>query len=305
MRSITHCPACQTQFFVTEEQLNKHHGKVRCGQCLHVFDAKAQIIDAESAPESNLAAVEEAVVSEPSANDEALNSAQTSVAEGVESSTAASADATNTAVTVDYSAPDTDTSSSDTGNSANEAFISDDQPYNYDDLADKSKFNANSNANKSRIWLWGLSALFLVLIAITQSVYFLRNEIAIFYPNAKPFLVQACKQFACRIDLPKKIEFIVIDDSDIQEDSNYAGLMHLTSTLINQAAFNQAYPNIELTLTDVDDKPILRRVFKPGEYLPDHTNIANGLGPGEELNIKLAMTAQGVTVAGYRVFVTY
>ena len=51
MRSITHCPSCQTQFFVTEEQLNKHHGQVRCGQCLHVFDAKTQFLPPDEQPE--------------------------------------------------------------------------------------------------------------------------------------------------------------------------------------------------------------------------------------------------------------
>src|SRR5690348_10918919 len=45
MRAVTHCPACQTEFFVTDEQLNQHNGKVRCGQCLHVFDAKAEILE--------------------------------------------------------------------------------------------------------------------------------------------------------------------------------------------------------------------------------------------------------------------
>ena len=48
MRVITHCPACQTQFFATEEQLNKHGGKVRCGQCMHIFDAKSQLLQQAS-----------------------------------------------------------------------------------------------------------------------------------------------------------------------------------------------------------------------------------------------------------------
>jgi hypothetical protein len=153
--------------------------------------------------------------------------------------------------------------------------------------------------------LWFFFAAMLLLAAIAQSIYFLRNQIAIYYPNTKPMLAKACAQIGCNIDLPKKIELIVIDDSDIQEDTNYAGLMRLSSTLINQAGFNQAYPNLELTLTDTEDKPKLRRMFKPTEYLPANTNIAIGLAPGEEIKVKLAMSTHGVTVAGYRVFVTY
>lgn len=296
MRSITHCPACQTEFFVTEEQLNKHHGQVRCGQCLHVFDAKPQIVALDTQSESNLASPVEATADEATAdefllNDGLLNDVPAPIAEDLESATA-QAEATPIEIT-----------ETTTSKISNWALIADRLPSNFYDLAGKSKLNLYTAAKKSRPWL--LLALFLLLIAIAQSIYFLRNEIAIYYPHTKPYLVQACKKIACSIDLPKKIEFIAIDDSDIQEDANYAGLMHLSSTLINQAGFNQAYPNIELTLTDVEDKPKLRRIFKPSEYLTDKANIANGLGPGEEVKIKLAMTTQGETVAGYRVLVTY
>lgn len=81
--------------------------------------------------------------------------------------------------------------------------------------------------------------------------------------------------------------------------------MHLSSRLINKADFNLAYPNLELTLTDSDDNPTLRRVFKPAEYLPANTDIASGLKAGETIKIKLAITTTGQTVAGYRIFVTY
>ena len=150
-----------------------------------------------------------------------------------------------------------------------------------------------------------LLALILLLAAMLQSIYFLRNDIAIYYPSTKPFLIKICQPLACSIDLPQKIELIVIDDSDMQEDKTYAGLMRLSSTLINQAAFNQAFPNLEVTLTDTDDKPKLRRVFKPIEYLPEHADIKNGIAPNEEIKIKLAITTDNIAVAGYRIFVTY
>ncbi|MGZ8261423.1 MAG: DUF3426 domain-containing protein [Methylotenera sp.] len=284
MRSITHCPACQTEFFVTEEQLNKHHGQVRCGQCLHVFDAKEQIVELDTQSESNLASPVDATADEPLITDGVL------VTDDVLNDVPAP---------IEITEPTEPTSSK----ISNWALIADRLPSNFYDLAGKSKLNLYNATKKSRPWL--LLALFLLLIAIAQSIYFLRNEIAIYYPLTKPYLVQACKKIACSIDLPKKIEFIAIDDSDIQEDANYTGLVRLSSTLINQAGFNQAYPNIELTLTDVEDNPKLRRIFKPSEYLTDKANIANGLRPGEEVKINLAMTTQGVTVAGYRVFVTY
>ncbi|HUO44043.1 MAG TPA: zinc-ribbon and DUF3426 domain-containing protein [Burkholderiales bacterium] len=39
MSMVTTCPACGTSFRVMPQQLQAHHGKVRCGHCAHVFDA--------------------------------------------------------------------------------------------------------------------------------------------------------------------------------------------------------------------------------------------------------------------------
>jgi len=38
MSMMTTCPACDTTFRVTPQQLQAHHGTVRCGRCAHVFD---------------------------------------------------------------------------------------------------------------------------------------------------------------------------------------------------------------------------------------------------------------------------
>jgi predicted Zn finger-like uncharacterized protein len=244
MQSITHCPACQTQFVVTEEQLNQHDGTVRCGHCLHVFNAAEQLVKTE---ESNTKELNTKVL------------------------------ATNVA----------------------EIEVQADQ---YDYLAVQA--TPVLSTKKSPVLLWILLAV-MFLTAIAQSVYFLRHQIAMYYPNIKPHLVRVCEKIGCSIDLPKKIALILIDDSDIQEDAEHSGVMRLSTTLINQAGFYQAYPNLELTLTDVEDKPKLRRIFKPIEYLPAKTDIALGLAAGAVVKVKLAMTSQGIAVAGYRVFVSY
>ncbi len=244
MQSVTHCPACQTQFVVTEEQLNQHDGAVRCGHCLHVFNAAEHLVKAE---ESNTKELSTKVL------------------------------ATNVA----------------------EIEVQADQ---HDYLAVQA--TPVLSTKKSPVLLWILLAV-MFLMAIAQSVYFLRHQIAMYYPNIKPDLVRICEKIGCSIDLPKKIALILIDDSDIQEDAEHAGVMRLSTTLINQAGFYQAYPNLELTLTDVEDKPKLRRIFKPIEYLPAKTDIALGLAAGAVVKVKLSMTSQGIAVAGYRVFVSY
>jgi len=337
MRAITHCPACQTQFFVTEEQLNKHDGKVRCGQCMHVFDAKSQFVSITPnatddpgtlvPPEDNTKSSDIAITPEwPAIHDESLeniellNQKQQSASEAEQNANDYILDdelnnQTDNIKKIEkpnqlenlsrIESPDTINELSKVSSISNEPEINTHEPSYFDDFVGKTKFNTKRAGKKSRRWPWALGALIFLLLAGAQSIYFLRNEIAIHYPNLKPYLIKACLQLTCSINLPRQIEFIVIDDSDMQEDPDHPGLMHLSSKLINTGTLIQAYPNLELTLTDVDDKPILRRMFKPIEYLPANSDITGGFKAREEIRIKLAITTQDVAVAGYRVFVTY
>lgn len=268
MTHITNCPNCLTQFVVTDEQLSQYNGKVRCGQCLHVFDATKELVDLEVANE-------EVSIGYQPTPDELMEA-------------------------LEYKSIASEIHASEAQEVVHRAFLQDSQTsyFGNDEKAETGK-------KTLPVWLFGLLVFTLVIAAISQSVYFFRTEIALYYPNIKPYLAMACEKIACSVDLPKKIEFIIIDDSDMQEDADYAGLIHLSSTLINQAGFTQAYPNVELTLTDIEDKPKLRRIFKPIEYLPEQTDIAAGLAAGAEVKVKLALTATGEAVAGYRISVSY
>jgi predicted Zn finger-like uncharacterized protein len=42
---LTRCPSCETAFRVTPEQLKARQGKVRCGECQHVFNALESLVE--------------------------------------------------------------------------------------------------------------------------------------------------------------------------------------------------------------------------------------------------------------------
>ncbi len=46
---VTQCPHCRTSFRVSQAQLAAAHGAVRCGACLHVFNAAEQLFGAAAA----------------------------------------------------------------------------------------------------------------------------------------------------------------------------------------------------------------------------------------------------------------
>lgn len=160
---------------------------------------------------------------------------------------------------------------------------------------------------KSRRWGWlaSLMALVLLLLMAAQLAYFFRTELSVRIPQVKPLLERACAHLGCKIALPRHIELISIDDSELLEDETHQEVVRLTTTLINQAPYAQAYPDLELTLTDMEDHAVLRRTFAPVEYLPATTAIAQGIAAGGEVHVKLAITTGELKAAGYRVYITY
>lgn len=145
----------------------------------------------------------------------------------------------------------------------------------------------------------------LVFSAMLQVMFFYRHTIAMAFPQTKPLLVSICQTIGCKIDLPKEIQLFSIDDSTIEEDANHEGVVRLTSTITNRADFSQAYPNLEVTLTDTQDQPKLRRIFKPNEYLSKEQILEQGIAAGDSININMPLMSDDLKPAGFRLLVSY
>ena len=171
----------------------------------------------------------------------------------------------------------------------------------------RSSDNLNKTTTKSvcKNSLAVFMLLLLLLSAVLQTVYFLRAEISWRYPSSQTYLKLACKKIGCDIALAKQINLLVLDDTDLLEDELRVGLMHLSSTIVNQAAFSQAYPTIELTLTDIEGRAKFTSRFSPHDYLEHGTDAKLGLAAGQSLKLMLPLANPDPSMAGYRVRLFY
>ena len=127
-----------------------------------------------------------------------------------------------------------------------------------------------------------------------------RDRIAAMDARARPWLAQLCVPLRCRIAPPRQIDDVVIDSSSFNKargDSYQLGL-----TVKSRAANAVAMPAVELTLTDAQDQPVLRRVLLPADL-----GAPTELPPGGEWSTSVAVivTTGGARVAGYRLLVFY
>ncbi|HYP67132.1 MAG TPA: zinc-ribbon and DUF3426 domain-containing protein [Thiobacillaceae bacterium] len=153
-------------------------------------------------------------------------------------------------------------------------------------------------------WLWIIVPLLIVLLA-GQLVYFLRDPLAANYPGLRPLLASVCNVLNCQVGLPQNVEKIKILGSDLQAEPGNGKRLTLALTLANQASYAQAWPMLQLTLTDTRDKPLARRVFAPSEYLNSPDMLAAGIPAMSETPLNLHLETRDVNASGFRVEVFY
>jgi predicted Zn finger-like uncharacterized protein len=153
--------------------------------------------------------------------------------------------------------------------------------------------------------VYGLGSLLLLIAALLQAAYVFRNQIAGSFPQTKLALTQFCALAACRIDLPAQIASVSIESSELQTLASAKDKFVLTTLLRNYSATAQEWPYIELTLNDANEKPLLRRVFKPAEYLPNRGEAFTGFPAASERTIKINFALSEIQASGYRVYLFY
>jgi hypothetical protein len=107
----------------------------------------------------------------------------------------------------------------------------------------------------------------------------------------------------CRVELPAQIDNLAIETGELTTLGG--GAYSFTTELRNGGSTAQAWPSLELALTDANDKPLVRRVFGPRDYLGAGTAVANGIAPGAEQAIKLHFRVDDLKPSGYHIAVFY
>jgi predicted Zn finger-like uncharacterized protein len=156
-----------------------------------------------------------------------------------------------------------------------------------------------------RRWPWLLGSLIATTILAVQAALYFRTELAVALPELKPALVASCHLIGCTVELPRKIDMIGIETSDLIFNKEKPGHLQLVATLRNRAPFAQVWPHLEVTLTDTGDRALLRRALAPAEYLPSQPPAANGIPARGEHTVQLDLQTTEIPAAGYRLYVFY
>jgi hypothetical protein len=153
-----------------------------------------------------------------------------------------------------------------------------------------------------RIALVAALVLLLALLAM-QFLVKERDRVAAMQPAVRPLLEALCVAAGCSVAPLRQIESIVIDSSSfsrVRGDDYRLGF-----ALKNTAPIDIAMPAIELSLTDPQDEPVIRRVILPSEFGARSAALASASVWTGSLALTVQPEVATQRITGYRLLAFY
>jgi predicted Zn finger-like uncharacterized protein len=304
----TCCPSCQTTFRVTPEQLKARAGKVRCGKCQVVFNALDSLLEEAAhtviAPPKSTTPADNPRPAPPIEAAVPVVEIPRTVTEIAEITEIPDASETSSQTAAE---PLSETAAQELARTSGLIV-----PREMTEIPGYSKWaegvmsspalpSPDRRANGPFI----LVAMLLTTLLAGQLAFHFRSEIAVTAPSLRPALAALSEALGADIPLPRHADLVSIETSDLQADPARSNLLVLQATLRNRAAYGQAYPLLELSLTDTQDNAIARKVFQPGEYLPPQNPPDQAFPGNTDIAVRLWIEAKEIGAAGYRLYVFY
>lgn len=304
---LTQCPACQTAFRLTLDDLAIAAGQVQCGHCQHIFNAiehgaeESGLSGEDSLPGSPLAEggvddglevdfIDENVLDEGYLDGDVL--AEDSLHEAaLDDEDALEEDEVIAAVENEFSAL-----TGQTNPVGETASIDSAEPALIKDAAVDLKLKRPRGFAVDRTLF--LSGLLILLFLVQAMMIFSENLLA--NRHTRSWLEAGCDLFNCEIPTFIDIDSLAIKESEITPLDSM-GQRLITAHLYNSADLAQPLPDLLLELTDGSGVTVARRIFNSDEYLTEASSAGFvGAGASLPLSLQMVLTQSSFSVMGYR-----
>ena len=117
-------------------------------------------------------------------------------------------------------------------------------------------------------------------------------------PAWRPVVASACAVLRCSLPPWREPTAFVLLERDVRPHPEAGDALRITASFRNDAAWAQPWPDIVLTLSDLDGQPLGARAFAPVEYLGGNPPAAL-LDSGQGAVIRMDVVEPGPGAVGF------
>lgn len=162
------------------------------------------------------------------------------------------------------------------------------------------RFAREARSSGARRWPWLVACLILLLLLCAQLAWAKREDL-VADPTTGPLLRQLCAGVGCNLPLVQDTTHLRLLARDVQAHPSVPGALLISATVNNDASFDQPWPVVVVTLSDVDGKRLAMRRLRPSEYLGDGAAFAQGLAAGSNAALVLEVEDPGNKAVAFEI----
>ncbi|MFO7593611.1 MAG: DUF3426 domain-containing protein [Pseudomonadota bacterium] len=146
--------------------------------------------------------------------------------------------------------------------------------------------------------LWGGGILLLLLTLVFQYYFFHQRDTLADNAKLRPLLSRICELSGCTLPPRRDLTRIELADHLMQSHPRHENSLLITAILVNRAEFNQPFPIVEVIMTDLQQKVVARRRFRPEQYLIGDARDREFI-PNTEIPLMLEVVDPGENAVGF------
>ncbi len=164
---------------------------------------------------------------------------------------------------------------------------------------------AASDGSWLRATAFGLLGVIGVLVLLLQLAFINRTAVSAELPELRPAFESLCQSLGCEVPLPTQRQLIRTEWSELSFVPQHEHLIQLDATLKNLAPYPQAFPLMEVSLKDGEDRVLIRKTLKPEQYLSADDLKLGRFNASSELKIVTRMEVRDAKALGYSLHFYY
>ncbi|MCK7545269.1 DUF3426 domain-containing protein [Marinobacter bryozoorum] len=168
----------------------------------------------------------------------------------------------------------------------------------YDRLSSEPVSVGSRPGASLRGWLWTLVVLALLAGLVSQVAWFQFDRLSAI-PELRPWYEKACDYAGCELAPLVAMDRIQSRKLVVRTDPENRSALLVDAVIINQAEFEQPFPSIALTFSNLNGDVVAQSVFPPEDYLAGEGSGLDAMPPGTPVRIAISIRDPGRDAVNY------
>ncbi len=168
----------------------------------------------------------------------------------------------------------------------------------YDNLRREPVSVRGDNSGKLRTAIWSVVVLSLIGILVAQVTWFQFDRLSAI-PELRPFYEKGCAIAGCELKPLINVDAIQSRKLVVRTDPDNRSQLVVNAVIINRADFEQPFPAIALTFSNLNGDVVAQSIFTPDEYLAGEGQNLSAMPKDTPVRIAIDIRDPGKDAVNY------